>query len=90
MAEIVPPLPYKTPMVDQRGIVSEPWSKWFRQLFQRIGGTEAPSNSELGEVLDLSGINADIAALEITTAGHTTSINTLNAAVDGLNQGRQL
>lgn len=90
MAEVVPPLPYKTPMVDSRGMLTEPWSKWFRQVFLRIGGTTALSNTELTENLDTAAIEADIATLFTTTGGQTTSINNLNSSVNDLNQGRQV
>ncbi len=90
MAEVVPPIPYKTPVTNNSGMITEPWSKWFRQVFQRIGGTVALSNTELTENLDLTDIENDIAALQTLTGGHTTSINTLNDLVDGLLQGRQV
>ena len=43
----LPPVPYKTPMQDESGFLSEPWSKWFRQAFARMGGVDAPTNKDL-------------------------------------------
>lgn len=51
MAENVPPIPYNTPIAGPRGMISDPWGKWFRQVFARIGGNIAPSNSELSSQL---------------------------------------
>lgn len=43
----VPPLPYKQLLAGDDGLVSAPWAKWFRQVFERIGGNIALTNNEL-------------------------------------------
>lgn len=48
MAETnVPPIPYKIPMIDRNGLVSQLWAGWFRQIFYRVGEHEASTNVEL-------------------------------------------
>lgn len=39
----LPPVPYKTPLNGPQGLITTPWSTWFRQLFNRVGG----NNSDL-------------------------------------------
>ena len=86
MATIVPPVPYKTPVLDQNGFLAEPWSKWFRQLAERVGGTVALSNTELaGSPSTL--IGTQVTSLQTLTTTHTTQIANLEGA---LTQGRQL
>lgn len=90
MAEqLVPPVPYKTPVLDQAGYLSPSWSAWFRQLFIRIGQARALSNTELEnlQLVELEGIEAEVEALQTTSASHTTSIATLTTAVNDLGQG---
>lgn len=77
-------------MTDDRGFLSEAWSKWFRQIFLRTGGTDALSNTEL-ENINVTGLqtqidtaNANIATLNTTVSGLTTSTQ---SALDGLRQG---
>lgn len=42
MIEIqVPPVPYNTPLINAKGILTVPWTAWFRQLFDRIGRNQA-------------------------------------------------
>lgn len=55
----MPPIPYKTPILSPRGPMTEPWLKFFRELWARLGGdADVPSggssvitNSE--NILDL-------------------------------------
>ncbi len=90
MSVTVPPVPYKTPMTDSSGRLSNMWSKWFREVFERIGGTIAPSNSDLVGVVELSTLEGDISSLETITTTQTADINALEAMVEGLQQGRAL
>lgn len=55
MANPVPPIPFKVPLTDDRSsLLSPAWAAWFRELFNRIGGTDASSNTVLDEdVADL-------------------------------------
>lgn len=84
----IPQIPYKVPIINQAGFLSPAWEKWFRDVFLRIGGLEALSNTEL-EALnsdDITEIQADITAIE-------ADVVELQAAVgitESLTQGRQL
>ncbi len=64
----LPPVPINTPLIDQRGMVTQPWLGFFRHLFNRVGGHSAKTNIELD--LDSAGsVTSDmIAALAVTTA----------------------
>lgn len=81
MAENLPPVPYKIKFTNDAGFLSDPWAKWFRQLFTRIGGSVALTNADL---------EADIAALEATTATHTSNISSLQTSINDILQGRTL
>jgi hypothetical protein len=67
----MPPIPFKYPISDQSGNLSQTWYPFFRQLFARIGGEVAPSNSEN---------NNQITAIQ-------TSLANLQTEIDGINQG---
>jgi hypothetical protein len=43
----VPPIPFKTPMLNANGFVCQQWSQWFVYILQRVG-TGAPTN--LGDI----------------------------------------
>lgn len=64
MAVNLPPAPNNTPMVDRTGRIVREWTLWFELVFQRIGGKQAPSNSELVENLDVTGLQTDVAQLQ--------------------------
>jgi hypothetical protein len=58
MAVLVPPVPYKIPMLTDTGFLTDPWAKWFRAVYVRMGGSVAESNSELASsssVVDTTG-----------------------------------
>ena len=56
MAEIVPSMPIRTPLIDSRGMMTSPWEKFFRQLYLRAGAAIALSNLELETAIE-SGVN---------------------------------
>lgn len=57
MSASMAPAPIRSPIVDERGIVTAPWLQWLRALYERIGGPIAPSNNDLsGELPEDSGI----------------------------------
>lgn len=66
----IPPVPYKTPMLNASGFLTGPWSVWFRQIFNRVGGNIALSNADIEEQL----------------TNHETDIQELQALVDGILQ----
>jgi len=49
----LPPVPYQSPIMDRQGQLSPVWAAWFRQLFFRVGGHVALTNTEL----DVDGTN---------------------------------
>lgn len=65
-----PPVPYKTPLTDNNGILTVPWSSWFRQLFAQVGGNNGVPlinpMSNLGDTL-YQGV-ASTASLSGTTS----------------------
>ena len=74
MANPLPPIPLKTPIADDNGLPTGPWTAWFRELFSRVGGTNASSNSQLFALISTI----------------QTNISSLQTEVEGLKQGRQL
>lgn len=62
MANSLPPIPYKTRLVDSAGIITPQWAALMREMFARVGGTQAPSNTQLNTTLE--NIQEDITALE--------------------------
>lgn len=86
MAVSISPLPYKTNPLDKNGKLSKPWEVFFRQLVARIGGEgDVLSNKELEG--DGGSLAAQVASLQSTVNGHTSSISTLQSDIDGLRQG---
>jgi hypothetical protein len=72
VAEVVPPIPYKSQIANENGFISEPWSKWFRQMFLRVGGSDALSNAELA---------ASLSSLQTSVDDNTTSLLGLQGSI---------
>jgi len=51
----LPPVPYKTKVLTDGGVLSPPWMAWFRSLFFRVGGNIAPTNSEISSPMSAVG-----------------------------------
>jgi hypothetical protein len=86
----VPPIPYKVKVTDQAGFVSPTWSKWFRSLFERVGGVVALSNLDLAtiQLIDISDLQSDILALQAQNTVLSSQITSqVASAVSDLNQG---
>ena len=62
MANSLPPLPLKTPLTDKNGFLSPAWAGFFVELFNRVGGNIAPSNSEINT--STTTIQSQITALQ--------------------------
>lgn len=99
MAGLVPPIPYKISLVTTTGTISEPWAKWIRQMYQRVGGISALSNIELETELDanITDLQTDITSLQSSVTSLQSSVTTLQAnvttlqgQVSDLNQGPYL
>lgn len=78
--QTLPPVPYKTPMADNNGLLNQIWTGWFSQLFLRVGGVAAPSNNDFATLVNLQ---SEINVLQ-------TSIISLQSQITDLNQGRIL
>jgi len=63
----LPPVPIKTPVIDDSGMISTAWSAWFRQLFFRVGGNAAKTNIEL-DILRPGAITTAMLADDAVTA----------------------
>lgn len=93
------PPPEKVPFVGSDGILSPVWSKWFRDMFTRIGDKVALTNQEL-EVVQTEDVSAltlvvddavdDINLLQSTSATHTEDIDNLEDDINDILQGRQV
>lgn len=51
MATKLQPPPFKTPFVNEDGLITAQWANWINLLFTRVGGAEASSISEIDETL---------------------------------------
>ncbi len=72
----LPPIPYKTKFLDNKGFLSGPWAKFFRGLFFRLGGTSSvPSGG------------ADVITNAENIASLTSNSSDLTLRVDALEQG---
>ena len=90
----LPPVPYKVAVVNSSGMLSVPWANFFRQLWNRAGGGEALSNTDLEDLQTVSfdSIQAEVDALQATVASLQSTVSDLSSTsgLDSLNQGRQL
>ncbi len=78
MSITVPNVPYKAPIADQSGLISQAWAGWVQQVTLRIGGRVALTNIELQDLResDLTDIRADILALQTSLTSLTTEVET--------------
>lgn len=95
MSSVLPPIPFKSPMQDQSGLLTEVWTKFLLQLFNRTGGKIALTNIELAESTDnqdaeIAVLQGQMAAVLATLGDDGGNIGSLVAGFDGLSQGRQL
>lgn len=88
----LPPVPYKSPLVDNSGFLTPPWATFFRQVFQRIGGPIALSNIELEslQLQEISGLEDEVDALQVTVSSQSTQISNLQTLTNDLGQGPEL
>lgn len=74
MAESLPPVPYRVAMTNPNtGRLTKPWADFFQQLFIRVGGLEAPSNSEIGTTATTDS-SSQVAALQTQVDSNTTAV----------------
>lgn len=84
----VPEPPLKVPMTDKNNLMSPTWSGWFRDLYQRIGGTLAFSNVQLESELfsDVDSLETRVDALEVNDTAQDASISSLLSSVTTLQE----
>lgn len=87
MAITLPPLPLKSVVINERGILTPLWATWFRELFQRIGGTTALSNIELEEQIDTSSLNIQIQQLKDDVSILQAELANMSSNFSDLGQG---
>lgn len=68
MSQALPPPPYKAPVSDKTGMLSNAWSKWFQIAFVRMGGSSALSNTELESATtpSIATLQTQVASLQDT------------------------
>jgi len=64
MTVLVPPPP-RIRLVDERGNITRPWSLYFQDLYNRVGGSVALSPSELQAAVDAADQRATASALGV-------------------------
>jgi len=64
MANALPPTPFKFPVVDPNGLVSQAWAGYFRELFLRVGGTSSSSINALQTIINAQAVT--LAALTVS------------------------
>ena len=79
---IVSNVPFQGDMQDDNGILTQQWRLFFQNLYTRIGGQIAPSNSALGNTFAI--IGSTITALTTSTTANATAIVNLAAIVNAL------
>lgn len=62
MANFIPPIPYKSKMLDDKGHITEAWSKFVRAIFERLGGSNPiDETTQTGNIpQDLANISRQI------------------------------
>lgn len=85
--------PEKEPMFRKDGQLSPVWSKWFRELWVRVGEEIALTNVELQNIgqedydevrSDVDTLQSQMVAVQNTNTAQTTEINTLKARVEAI------
>lgn len=73
MATSLPQPPYKTPLVDSKGYLTIPWAYFIRDLFERVGGLSALSNTELAgstpEDSSVTSLTTRVTSIEVDIKG---------------------
>lgn len=91
----LPPIPYKSQVIDQSGQLTLAWSKYFLEMFNRMGGKVALSNTELETTViannsAIATLKADTLVISIEINDLTNHMSFIDTQVSGLGQGRQL
>lgn len=77
-----PEPPYRSPMLDDNGFLTNAWQKWYQQLYIRVGGslTAPVQNFNSLPLVNLISATVPIAATTVYTSpiGQKTVINQVN------------
>lgn len=76
--------PYTVPFVDSKGMLTTAGINFIKQVYIRLGGSLAPTNS------DITTIQNTFTTTNTTLTSLQTDVNILQAEVNGLSVGRQL
>ncbi len=74
MSSELSPVPLLTPVTDQGGNLTRVWAEWIRELFARVGGNSASTNTELAAALLLGRVVQDVFTKSGAVATGTTTI----------------
>jgi hypothetical protein len=87
----LPPVPYKVPIFDPTGLVSNAWAVWFRQVVVRIGGLNSATLADLATHLAAIANAHPASAIVNTPSGNLlatnvqAALNFLQSEMDTLN-----
>ena len=94
MANTTLSIPSQTPICNPKnGVVNQEWRLWFNKLYQRAGGSDAPSNGVISQQVEtnkqdiinlteiVNNVETDINNLQLEVAQNTSGINDLENRV---------
>jgi hypothetical protein len=67
MANSIPPIPVKVPVIGKTGLMTQPWLSFFQEMFLRVGGNSAPGTSQVLTLI--SNLQEEIDAVEVEADG---------------------
>ena len=88
----VPHIPMTAPLTDSGGYLAPSWALWFQQVFSRIGGNQAYSNTTLATLAQTSlvPIQTQVTALQTSVTALQAQVNALTLPELGLGVGPDL
>ncbi len=87
MSQTIPPPPYRQSIQDRNGYLTQVWAQWFQVVWERMGGSKALSNLELGGTQtgtgagSIAALQAEIAALQAKIDQTASQVLALNSNV---------
>lgn len=76
--------PYTVPFVDSKGVLTPAGLNFIKQVYIRLGGSLAPTNS------DITAVQNSFTTANTTLTSLQTDVNILQVEINGLDVGRQL
>lgn len=70
----LPPVPYRTPMLDSGGLVTQQWSAFFEAMRARAGGSTGQSTTDLKTLTNELEAQIEAIETEIADAGKGRSL----------------